>query len=210
MNEKMYDGSVPRQESARAIMKLQEKYLEENKAYMKDGFCSYFRKTTPKTRSTKQEIDNLVSHVLRGDYKDSFPPHQMSFVRRNATANNVMPPKSKGGLEKLGHLHGTNCSESSNKQVNNATQNITQLGQQLGKAKVKLCIQDHNCKNDGENSCSTLISCLCVRFIFLMPLELAELQLQPSRMPRPSNRRISSVEMTCFLQALTWMQQFRI
>jgi hypothetical protein len=43
--EKMYDGYVPsRQESARAIMKLQEKYSEENKAYLKDGFRSYFRK----------------------------------------------------------------------------------------------------------------------------------------------------------------------
>jgi hypothetical protein len=61
-----------------------------------------------------------------------------------------MPTKSKGGLQNLGHLCGTNCLESSNKQFNNAAQNITQLGQQLGKAKVKLCIQDHNHKKDGE------------------------------------------------------------
>jgi hypothetical protein len=119
-------------------MKLQEKYLEENKAYMNDRFHSYFRKATPKARSTKQEIDNLVLHVLRGEYEDPFPPHQMSFVRRNAMANNMMPPKSKGGLEKSGHLCGTNCSKSSNKQVNNAVQNITRLEQQLGDAKVKL------------------------------------------------------------------------
>jgi hypothetical protein len=79
---KMYNASVPREESARAIKKLYEKYLDENKAYKDDGFRSYFRKVTPKAQSTKEEIDNLVSHVLRGDYKDPFPPQQMSFVRR--------------------------------------------------------------------------------------------------------------------------------
>jgi hypothetical protein len=67
----------------------------------------------------------------------------MSFVQRKAMGKNVTLPKSKGGLEKL---CGANCSESSNKQVNKAAQNITQLWQQLGKAKVKLCIQDHNRK----------------------------------------------------------------
>jgi hypothetical protein len=75
----MFNASVPREELARTIARFQQKYTKENKAYIKDGFRSYFRKATPETRSTKQEIDNLVSHVLRGDYEDPFPPHQMSF-----------------------------------------------------------------------------------------------------------------------------------
>jgi hypothetical protein len=147
--EKMFNASVPREELAQAIARLQQKYTEENRAY----FRSYFRKVTPKTRSTKLEIHNLVSHVLRGDYEDPFPPHQMSFVRRNGVAKNVTPTKSKGGLQKLGRLCGTNCLELSNKQLSNAAQNIMRLGQQLGEAKVKLCIQDHNRKKDGEYGC---------------------------------------------------------
>jgi hypothetical protein len=54
--EKIYNGSLPREESARAITKLYKKYLDEDKAYKNDGFFGYFRKAKPKARSTKQEL----------------------------------------------------------------------------------------------------------------------------------------------------------
>lgn len=122
----------------------------ESAKYEADGFPPYFRKATPKSRSTDQEIDFLISHIDRQDYQDPFPPHQMSIPRKDCVATNVEKKATKGGLLDLTRIRGTNTGESSNKQVNNSTQNATRLRQELGEAKAKLRIHSHNLKKDRE------------------------------------------------------------
>jgi hypothetical protein len=120
----------------------------ESSKYEKEGYPSYFKKATPTSRSTDEEMDYLISHIDRGDYQDPFSSAEMNLPLVSCSAENVDTPRSKGGMPDLIRLRGTNTSESTNKVVNRSMQNATRMRQILGAAKAKLRIHLHNLMKD--------------------------------------------------------------
>ena len=152
---KMYNYTLPiehaEKECHRIYAKLEEddEELAEVARSNNEGYARYIRKPVKGVqRGTKYEMENFLIHLRKGCYQDEFPPHQMSYPKKPATARAGHPEK----LPKLGRKRGTNGGESSNKQVNHVSKKATRQLRKLTGPKVLLRASRLNADKDDAIS----------------------------------------------------------
>ena len=105
-------------------------------------YQSYILSPIPgKRRGGNWELENFIRHLEKGCCRDYFPPREMSYP---------MQPVVQGSnkLVDLGRLRSTGGGESTNKQVNRASNNATRLSAELSDAKILLRITRLNLDKD--------------------------------------------------------------
>jgi hypothetical protein len=113
---------------------LEDKRMQQECEAAKTSYQSYIMKPIKgKRRGGAWEMENFIRHLKKGCYRDYLPPKEMSYPKKK-------PNENSNTMVDLGRFRSTGGGESSNKQVNGASNNATRLSSRLSDSKILLRI----------------------------------------------------------------------